>query len=139
MPRRVQALQRLLLGFQIHNMQTRGNIRCPGCCLENGAGGAKGNDGQKHFQECWTNHAAHRATHVAERQEPIGGAPCEEGACGELHLSEAAEHSATQSLNARGHHPDQLQMTSGRAATTLLGAQQLLDKPLGLFPGPATP
>lgn len=29
---------------------------------------------------------------VAERQEPVGGASCEEGACGELHLSEAAEH-----------------------------------------------
>lgn len=92
MPRRMQALQHLRLGFQIHNMQTRESISCPGYCLENKAGGPTGSDGQKHLQECWTNHAAHRATHVAERQEPIGGASCEEGACGELHLSEAAEH-----------------------------------------------
>lgn len=41
------------------------------------------------FRSGGPDHAAHRATCVAERQEPVSDALCEEGASGELHLSEA--------------------------------------------------
>lgn len=69
------------------------------------------------------DYAAHHATPVAETQEPVGDGLCEEGACGELHLSEALRM-VTRQLSTQQLNPRMPLITIQRSFKRFLGVNQ---------------